>query len=272
MTVKVAIDVHGEGEPLVLLHGLGASRRLWHRVVPLFAASGRRVLAPDVPGFGDSAPAGPGFDFEAVSEALARPLAEAAGGGFDLLGTSLGGAVALRFALARPDLVRRLVLAAPAGFSPRPWPVADALGALAGPALGVRRFAGVPLSVSPTARRVLLFGAVAEPQRLSAGDAELILTSSRRASRLGPALAAVLRVDHRALLSRLDTPFGLIWGERDRVVPIANLDSIRALRPDAAVETIPAVAHIPQLERPAEFVAAVQRVLEQVAVSMDTDS
>jgi pimeloyl-ACP methyl ester carboxylesterase len=212
------------------------------------------VLAPDLPGFGDSAPAGPGFEFAAVTDALARALQRRSRGPFDLLGSSLGGAVA-QFAIEHPELIRRLVLAAPAGFTPRPRPVASVAGALAEPALAVRRIAGAPLSVNPTARRALLWGAVAEPQRLSPGDARLILSSSGRATRLGPALAEVLRSDLRPLLGRLEAPVGLIWGERDRVVPISTLDAIRALRPDVVAETIPGAAHIPQLECPEEFVA-----------------
>ena len=264
MAVKVAMDAMGSGEPLVLLHGLGASRRLWHRAMPLLSRD-RLVVAPDLPGFGDSAPAGPGFEFEAVIEALAGPLRDRAATPFDLLGTSLGGAVALRFAVAHPELVRRLVLAAPAGFSPRSGPVAFTAGRLADPALAVRRIVGAPVASSPSARRVLLWGAVAEPQRLPPADARLILESSARATRLGPALEAVLRTDLRPMLGRLEPPVGVIWGERDRVVPISNFDFIRALRPEVVVETIPEAAHIPQLERPDAFVAAMRRVLARLA-------
>lgn len=265
MTVKVAVGIGGSGEPIVLLHGLGASRRLWHRVAPLLAASGRRVLTPDLPGFGSSPPAGPGFEFQAVTAALAVALRRRTREPFDLLGHSLGGAVALQFATEYPELVRRLVLAAPAGFTPRAWPVASVAGALAEPALAARRIAGGPLSVSATARRVLLWGAVAEPQHLARKDAQLVLSSSGAATRLGPALAEVLRTDLRPLLRRLEAPVGVIWGERDRVVPISTLGVIRAIRPEVVVETIPGAAHIPQLERPDEFVAAVQCVLERLA-------
>jgi len=264
VTVKVVVGISGSGEPIVLLHGLGASRRLWHRVAPLLAASGRRVLTPDLPGFGNSPPAGPGFEFPAVTEALAVALRRRTRSPFDLLGHSLGGAVALQFATEYPELVRRLVLAAPAGFTPRAWPVASVAGALAEPALAARRIAGRPLSASATARRVLLWGAVAEPQHLARADAQLVLSSSGAATRLGPALAEVLRTDLRPLLRRLEAPVGVIWGECDRVVPISTLEVIRAIRPQVAVETIPGAAHIPQLERPEEFVAAVLRVLDRL--------
>jgi pimeloyl-ACP methyl ester carboxylesterase len=266
--VKVTIDARGAGEPLVLLHGLGASRSVWRRAAPRLARE-RLVLAPDLPGLGGSPPAGPGFELVGVAEALADPLAERAGGSFDLLGTSLGGAVALTLAAAHPELVRRLVLAAPAGFTPWPWPLAafaaPGVGAVSDRVMAVRRIVGTRAPGSAALRRALLWGAVAEPARLSAGDARALFEASRGSERIGAALTAVLRADLRPLLRSLDVPLGLIWGERDRVVPVSTLKSLRALRPDAVVETIPDAAHIPQLERPAEFVAAVRRVLEQLA-------
>ncbi|HTX09942.1 MAG TPA: alpha/beta fold hydrolase [Solirubrobacteraceae bacterium] len=264
MAVKVTIDARGAGEPLVLLHGLGANRSVWRRAAPRLARE-RLVLAPDLPGLGGSAPAGPGFDLAGVADVLAGPLAERAGGSFDLLGTSLGGAVAVHLADAHPDLVRRLVLAAPAGFTPWPWPLASlGVGTVSDRMMAVRRMVGTRAPGSATVRRALLWGAVAEPARLSAGDARVMFEASRGSERIGAALTAVLRADLRPLLCDLDVPLGLIWGERDRVVPVSTLEALRALRPDAVVETIPDAAHVPQLERPVEFVAAVRRVLDRL--------
>jgi pimeloyl-ACP methyl ester carboxylesterase len=266
VAVKVEVDARGteKGEPLVLLHGLGASRLVWRRAAPRLARS-RLVIAPDLPGLGGSAPAGPGFDLDDVAGALAGVLAERAGGPFDLLGTSLGGAVAVHLAAAHPDLVRRLVLAAPAGFTPWRLPLAaSGAGAASERAIAARRIVGARVAGSATVRRTLLWGAVAEPARLSARDARMVFEASRGSERIGAALATVLRADLRPLLEGLEVPLGLIWGERDRVVPISTLSLIRQLRPDAVVETIPRAAHIPQLERPAEYVAAVERVLERL--------
>lgn len=266
MAVKVEIDARGAGEPIVLLHGLGASRLVWRRAAPRLARE-QLVLAPDLPGLGSApAPVGPGFDLGAVAESLAGVLAERAGGPFDLLGTSLGGAVAVQLAVAHPELIHRLVLAAPAGFTPWRSPLAAlAVGAASERAIALRRVIGVRTAGSATVRRTLLWGTVADPGHLSASDARLVFEASRGAQRLGAALTAVLRADLRPLLERVDVPLGLIWGERDRVVPISTLETLRALRPDAVVETIPDAAHIPQLERPAEFVAAVRRVLERLS-------
>jgi pimeloyl-ACP methyl ester carboxylesterase len=259
--IVIAIDATGAGEPLVLLHGLGASRAVWRRVTPMLAAD-RLVLAPDLPGFGESAPAGPGFDLERAARKLAVALADRER--FDLVGNSLGGAVALQLAVLRPDLVGRLVLSAPAGFAPAPWPLPLAAARVVGPAIALRRVFGAPLAASPIARRALLAGAIAEPQRLSAADARTMLKGSRGSTRIGPAVEAVMRADLRPLLERLEQPLGLIWGRRDRVVPIGTLERIRAVRPDAAVETFEDAAHVPQLERPEEYVAALGRIFERL--------
>jgi pimeloyl-ACP methyl ester carboxylesterase len=56
-------------------------------------------------------------------------------------------------------------------------------------------------------------------------------------------------------------PVGLLWGEADRVVSYAGLEALRGLRPDAVVVTLPRTGHVPQLERPAAFAAALERVL-----------
>jgi pimeloyl-ACP methyl ester carboxylesterase len=264
----IAIDEIGEGEPLVLLHGVGASRAVWERVAPRLAAD-RLVLTPDLPGFGESSPAGPGFDLEHVAGVLADGLAERAGQPFDLLGNSLGGAVALQLAVLRPELVRGLVLAAPAGFSHAPTPVAFGAGTIIGPAITLRRILGAQLVGSPNVRRALLWGAIAEPGRLSADDARTMLEGSRGSTRVGPATSAVLRADLSGLLEQLELPLGLIWGRRDRVVPIRTMGVIRAIRPDVVVETLADAAHVPQLERPTEFVAALRRVLARLPRSLD---
>src|ERR1700727_989485 len=221
----IAIDQAGSGTPLVLLHGIGANRAIWHRVMPHLARE-HLVLTPDLPGFGGSAAVGSCFDLRLTAIALADGLARRTAEPFDLLGNSLGGAVGRALAVERPELVRRLVLAAPAGFSPRPWPLPAAAGLAIGPAMALRRTFGAPVSALPAARSVLL-----------------------------PDLTGQLR--------EREEPLGLIWGRLDRVIPISTLESIRALKPAAVVETIADAAHVPQAERPREFVAALRRVLDR---------
>jgi 2-hydroxymuconate-semialdehyde hydrolase len=70
--------------------------------------------------------------------------------------------------------------------------------------------------------------------------------------------------DLRPALAELEVPVGLLWGERDRVVAISALDELRALRPQAPAETIPLAGHAPQIERPIEFAAALERLLARL--------
>ena len=259
----IALDDIGAGEALVLLHGVGASRAIWRHATPLL--SGRRVLAPDLPGLGDSPPAGEGFDLDAVAAALADGLAARTGGApFDLVGNSLGGAVAIVLAHRRPDLVRRLVLAAPAGLAPRRAALARAGGFAGAGLLAARRLAGAPLAGSAAARRVLLWGTVADPGALPAADARAMFAASAGARRLGPALATAIAADLRPMLGALRVPVGVLWGECDGVIPIAGLETLRVAVPDLAVERLPGLGHVPQVECPEAFVAALRRLLDRV--------
>jgi pimeloyl-ACP methyl ester carboxylesterase len=259
----ISIDAVGDGEPLVLLHGVGANRSIWQHAASQLAR-GRLVLAPDLPGFGASPPTGDGFDLNLTADAVADAIVSRGAHPFDLVGNSLGGAVAAVLACRRPELVRRLVLVAPAGFNPHPRRLSELAGHVGGSVTSLRRVFGTPLVANGIARRVLLWGSVAAPQRMAPSDARTMLQGSKGSSRIGAGIAAVLMSDLRADLAASKVPLGLIWGEHDRIVPIGALSAIRAVRPDAIAETLPDAAHVPQIEHPAEFVAVLARILERL--------
>jgi pimeloyl-ACP methyl ester carboxylesterase len=97
--------------PLVLLHGGSGSWTHWLRNVEPLAESGRRVLVPDLPGFGDSTADDRITDADGMVEPVAAALRELAGEGADVAGFSFGGMLAGMVAAAHPALVRRIVLA-----------------------------------------------------------------------------------------------------------------------------------------------------------------
>ncbi|MDB5897900.1 MAG: alpha/beta hydrolase fold protein [Ramlibacter sp.] len=110
----------GDGEPLVLLHGGSGSWTHWLRNVEALAAAGRRVLVPDLPGFGDSARPPEGQDADSVAPALAGSLRQLAGPGpFDLVGFSFGGLTGTLLAAGQPELARQLVLVGAPGLGLR---------------------------------------------------------------------------------------------------------------------------------------------------------
>ncbi|MGV3573296.1 MAG: alpha/beta fold hydrolase [Ramlibacter sp.] len=110
----------GEGEPLVLLHGGSGSWTHWIRNVEVLADAGRRVLVPDLPGFGDSARPPGGQDADAIVEPLAAGIRMLAGDGpVDVAGFSFGGLAGALMAAAQPGRVRRLLIVGAPGLGLR---------------------------------------------------------------------------------------------------------------------------------------------------------
>jgi pimeloyl-ACP methyl ester carboxylesterase len=132
---RIRLVEAGTGAPLILLHDYLASRVVWDDVLPSLA-SRFRVIAPDLPGFGESEKPPPGryrYDFEAFSESLVDLIAAVGLGRVSLCGHALGGAIALTLAATHADLVDKLILVNPLVYPPRP----DALSRIVGvPLLG----------------------------------------------------------------------------------------------------------------------------------------
>ena len=262
----IGVETSGAGEPLVLFHGVNTTRAIWQRVVPGLAVTGRLVVTPDLPGFGASSTVDNGFDLDRVADALACALETRVAAPFDLLGHSLGGAVALTLAHRRPELVRRLVLAAPAGFKPKPGFIAQLEGHLYAAAVDIRDVVAKPLVDTAVGRSVLFGSVVADPAALAPADARLMLETSRGGRRVREAIIAVETADLRPLLPALRPQLGLLWGERDTLVHFSGMETLRALAPEGVeVETVADAGHVVQIERPGLFVAAVGKLLGRLA-------
>lgn len=245
--------------PLVLLHGLATTQVIWSWVVPLLPAD-RPVILLDVPGFGAAPPAGPGFVLADVADRVADQVRARAPGRVDLVGHSMGGAVALTVCERHPELVRSLVLVAPAGLRALPASLCRGLAPLAAAGIGLRR-AAAPLARHGPARRLLLTGGVSDPSRIDAVQARTMFEASRDATRIAAALATVASADLRPVLERLPGPPALLWGAHDRVVPPGVGLDVLARRPDARLRLIPRAGHIVMVEQPAAFAAALTEVL-----------
>jgi pimeloyl-ACP methyl ester carboxylesterase len=241
----LARETHGDGEPLVLVHGLATTRVIWRRVLPYLH---RRVTAIDVPGFGASPPAGEGFVLEEVADAIATGL----DGPYDLVGHSLGGALAIVIAERHPEAVRTLVLVAPAGLRTVPAPAAWLAGQAAALGLPLRRRAGA-LADMPWGRRLLMSPGTKDPASIPPAEVRAMLHASERATRTAAALTAVARANLTERLAALPMPVGAIWGAEDRIVPPGGI----------AFERIEGAGHIPMMERPQAFANALDTILSR---------
>jgi pimeloyl-ACP methyl ester carboxylesterase len=256
----------GTGEPVILVHGLGATKASMLPTLGALAREGRRAIAIDLPGFGDStkpllAAYDPPYFADAVTALLDALDLERA----DLIGNSMGGRIAIEVGLRAPERARRLVLLAPslAWLRPRPW--APYLK-LVPTQLGV---------IQPAPRRVVerIVRAVvpgSDNQWTAAGIDEFLrsyLTPRGRSAFYAAARNIYLEEPDGpdgfwTRLHELRVPSLFVWGRRDPVVPFGFARHVRETLPQAEHLELEC-GHVPQLERPRETHAAAVRFLSE---------
>lgn len=241
--------------------------------------------AVDLPGFGYSPPPRSGrLPFEVHLRAVAAVLREAsrsAGGApVDLFGNSLGGAVAIRVAARHPDLVRSLVLVSPALPVWRPPPGMDPralLLVLPGlDRLVTRRLAAVAVEHRAWEVARLCY---AQPERIAPLRRQEAVEEVRRRDALGydqrvfaaslrGLLGSYARTGRASAWSqarRVTAPVLMLWGEQDRLVPVAVGHRAMTAFRHARLVTFPDVGHVAQLEVPVATAAAVTEFLSALS-------
>jgi 3-oxoadipate enol-lactonase len=248
----VAVSISGEGPPLWLFHSLLADRNSFAPVLGAFAER-FTVHLPELPGFGASAAVSGGL--VAVADRMAAALRERGGEAPIVLGNGYGGFVALQMAIRHPGLARRLVLAdCGACFSE---PGRQAFRAMAA---GVQ--AGGAAKISEAAMRRLF------APEFQAEHPDLI--AERRAAFLATDPAVLIEACHdlaaldlRGDASGVAIPVLVLVGERDEATPPLMSRELAALLPDARLTILDGCAHVPQLQDPGRFLAAVRPFLAE---------
>ncbi|MSQ84000.1 MAG: alpha/beta hydrolase [Myxococcales bacterium] len=244
-------------QTLVLVHGIGeAGARDWYGVIPTLAQSWH-VIAFDLPGFATSEHRNQTFTPLMYAAFIKYVVQDRVHGPFALVGHSLGGAVALRYASVWPSDVQRLIVVDAAGILYRSALAKEVIElsgnktatsvwtrsakALAGKMID--RFGRIPLDLdaiwgAQTARRIWL----------GSNSAKI-------------AALALIDEDFSRLLERVTMPTTLIWGSADRIAPPRTARLLLARLPDVAVHWMDAVGHEPMHEAPAPFVELLQNAL-----------
>ncbi len=203
-----AVDVLGDGEPLVLLHGLATTRAIWRRAAPLLAdPAGRDARRAGVRA---APPAGRGFDLDRVADRVIDELRGAVGAEpVELVGHSLGAAVALTLAVRHPAPSAASCSSPPRACArcPSPSPRRRRRGEALHP--GRRRAA--PLAAWGWGRRLLMAGGVVDGAALA--PASCASSSATRAARGASAGARHGGdADLRPALAAFAMPVGALWG------------------------------------------------------------
>jgi pimeloyl-ACP methyl ester carboxylesterase len=250
---RVAYFDEGVGPPLVLVHGLVGTRGHFAHVAPAFVET-HRVIGVDMPGCGGSDKPATRLSIQGYAETLLELLGALGIERATLAGHSAGGLVVATAALLAPHRVERLALINSAGMRSyplasrllgralmRPWLVARLLGLSSNWILGqifhqkknqfVDQFVEESRSGGrdPAVRRQIL----GEMGKVFHDLAPDLLTATVMLS-----------------APKLDMPTLIIWGDRDRLVPLATVEGIAARFPDARLEVIRDCGHMPMIEEP----------------------
>jgi len=270
----LAVTRSGTGAPLVLLHGIGSSRRAWDPVLPALAAR-FDVIAVDLPGFGDSAPLYGQAEIPParLAESVAVLLDELGVTAPHLAGNSLGGWVALELAARRP--VASLTLLSPAGLWRRNSPRYGLVSLQVSRWLA--RHATAPLSrlVKYRLGRALVLGQThGRPMRLTAGYARAAIEALGRCPSFEAALAGTARRRYLAAVPASDTsdtpdapiaaPVTVAFGSRDRLL-LRGSRRLDQLPPHTQAESLPGCGHVPMADDPAAVAALITRTATRAA-------
>ncbi len=253
---RVIYRTTGSGPPVVLIHGMLNSSRHWERVA-LRLADSHTVIAPDLIGHGESATPRGDYSLGAHATSIRDLLSVLGVERATIVGHSLGGGVAMQFINQFPQRTERLVLISSGG-----------LGREVSPLLRTAALPGVSGLLSVAAHPWLLSALWRVGDRLSErgssngaavqavvralrplqdpGSREAFLHTLRAV--IDPRGQRVSAVDRLYLLERMPTL--IVWGERDRTIPIAHGLAAHAAAAHSEFATLPRAAHFPHLEDP----------------------
>lgn len=253
--------VGGSGPPLVLVHGLGGAASNWLAIAPALAAE-RRVIVPELPGHGGTAPLPAAPTIDPFADAVLAVLEEEGALPAPWVGHSLGGLVGLRAAMRRPDAITGVVLAAAPGISSnsRSAEVVLSIVGLAQPGRLLARhreaWAGSALG------RTVAFGwwGVADPPGLDPEIAEAFLSGPAEHTDTVAAGRALIATDPRQELDRVRCPCLCLWGGQDNWVPLSDgMEYARRL--GAPLRVIADCGHLLIGERPDACLRAIREFL-----------
>ena len=217
------------GEAIVLIHGFGDSAETWARVMPPLAGE-HRVLAPDLAGFGRNPIPQEGMSFSTLVRYLGGFLDALGIERAVLVGNSLGGAVAIRYAATHPGRVTRLFLLNSAGLLDEIPPMLEP-------------------ETRETARELVhsVFGPEAPAPRFLLND---LIREARDPARLAYVQSSDQGTDVRGDLGRVNVPTTIVWGELDRLIPPDHGTALHEAIPGSELIVLPGIGHAPQVQAP----------------------
>lgn len=260
---RVGYRMAGEGETIILLHGMAGSSRTWSDVLPALAEH-HRVLAPDLLGHGESAK--PLGDYSLGSHASGvRDLVAALGiERATVVGQSLGGGVAMQFAYQHPELCERLVLVSSGGLGRE---VSWLLRLLTLPGSELVLPVVAPAFVRDRGNEVnrwLRARGIRSPHLAEMWRAYASMADAENRQAFIRTLRAVVDAGGQSVSARdrlylaAALPTLIVWGDRDPIIPVEHGYAAHEAMPGSRLEIFPGAGHFPHVEDPERFVAVLR--------------
>ena len=256
---RVAYRDEGTGDALLLIHGMAGSSATWRAVIPALSKK-YRVVAPDLLGHGESTKPRGDYSLGAFAASLRDLLDELGISQATVVGQSLGGGVAMQFTYQHRDYCQRLALISSGGLGPDlNWilRILSAPGAeLVLPVVAQRAV----LNVGKKLGSWLTSAGIQSPRGSEMWSAYSSLADPQTRQAFLRTLRSV--VDYRgqavSALGKIHVSHGLptllIWGEQDRIIPVAHGYAAHEAVPGSRLEVLADVGHFPHVEAPAAVV------------------
>lgn len=254
----------GEGPPLLLVHGLAGCWETWLENIPHLARRWR-VLAPDLPGFGDSPMPGWEISIQAYGRLIARLCRALDIEAASLVGNSMGGFICAEVTVTEPVLVRKLALVSAAGVSHarmrrEPAEMAGRMARAAAPLLlrgNERAFR------RPGLRNRMLRHVAHRPSQLRPELVWEMVQGGLHAPGMVAAIRGLAGYDTLDRLEDVEIPTLVVWGRNDLVVPVRDGFEYARLIRNSELVIFDQCGHVPMAERPVRFNRLLDRFLAE---------
>ena len=254
--IAMAYDDEGGGDTLLFVHGHPFNRSMWRPQMEHFSASGWRVIAPDLRGYGDSAVVPGKTTLDQFARDICALLDRLELDEIVIAGLSMGGQIVMECQRLFPSRLRALVLA-----DTSPYAETEAGKRQRNKAADRLLRQGM----APYADEVLTKMVAVQNVEALPAVAQHVLRMMRSTPPAGAAAALrgrAERPDYVDLLAQITVPTLVVVGRHDEFTPISDAEFMQERIPNASLVVIEGAAHMPNLERPAEFNTALQSFLD----------
>lgn len=274
---RIAYREAGQGHALLLIHGMAGSSATWRAIIPQLSKK-YRVIAPDLLGHGMSAKPRGDYSLGAFAVFLRDLLDELGVARATVVGQSLGGGIAMQFTHQHRDYCERLVLIGSGGLGPDLSPVLRMLSA-PGAELVLPIVAPLPvLNLGNKLGSWLRSAGIHAPRAGEMWYAYSSLSDARTRQAFLRTLRSV--VDYRgqsvSALNKLHVAAGLptmlIWGDHDRIIPVAHGYAAHEALDGSRLEVLEGIGHFPHAEAPVAVAEILEDFITSTAPQPATDS